>query len=80
MHLHWLEARLDAQLQAWPRLWATMGPLVAPQVEALGMRLNTGCYATGLLVGELSVLWGLSWADWGVGESKSGERTDVGGR
>lgn len=61
--------RLDAQLQAWPRLWATMGPLVAPQVEALGMRLDTGRYATGLLVGDLSVLWGLSWADWGVGES-----------
>ena len=59
-------ARLDAELVAFPQLLAPVRPLLAPQAEALGMRLDTDAYLTGLLLGDVAMLWGVSWEDWGV--------------
>ncbi len=59
--------RLDAQLANLPRLLGPLRPLLAPQARALGMNLDTDAYVTGLLLGDLAMLWGLSWTDWGVG-------------
>ncbi|MBK8180999.1 MAG: hypothetical protein IPK67_19345, partial [Planctomycetes bacterium] len=58
--------RLDAQLANLPRLLGPLRPLLAPQARALGMNLDTDAYVTGLLLGDLAMLWGLSWTDWGV--------------
>ena len=59
-------ARLDAELVAFPQLLAPVRPLLAPQAEALGMHLDTDAYLTGLLLGDVAMLWGVSWEDWGV--------------
>ena len=58
--------RMDAELSAFPLLLGSAPMLLQPQLSALGMRLNTQDYVTGLLLGDLSVLFGLSWAPWGV--------------
>lgn len=59
-------ARLDAELVALPRLLAPMLPLVTAQAQTLRMRLDTETFATGLLLGDLALLFGVSWAPWGV--------------
>lgn len=59
-------ARMEPQLTRFPLLLAQSGPLVGPQLQALGMRLDTREFLTGLLLGDLSMLWGLSWEDWGA--------------
>ena len=56
---------LDAELAAFPRLLAPMRPLLEPQASALDLHLDTDAYVTGLLLGDVAVLWGLSWESWG---------------
>lgn len=59
-------ARMDAELISFSRLLVPARPLLAPQAAALGLRMDTDAYLTGLLLGDLSMLWGVSWVSWGV--------------